>query len=518
MKQIYTFTLIENCNFSCVYYYEHNRNRRFMPRIIPLLLVILIAVSLSACVKRSTLICDSCGKTFEGDADYSKQLEENEEIQSALNIRLYSFYCSDCRRDGESAIAAHLLSPEEVEILRAYREGKAESPSYNVDSTITIVEPTGMEPYYIAVENLSNLYGIYDTENANWALEPTLLFIDSYNSTAIAMAKRDNYYGYIDQTGNTVIGFQFSDAQSFDERGFAPVCMNKWGVINKEGNFIIEPIYEDISFLDNFINVFNGEWYGLYDFEGNQIIEAKYLEGFKFTPSRIYACVRIDSYGTWYKIYDYDGNSLMDTLPWSNALYVSYPYNGMHKVCHSYNDPLSDARPYLLCDEEFQLLYTDHNESCALISDFSTFGYAVVIPAKAGGSYRFEVIGLFVIDYTGTQICQLPDLPNYASYRGNAQYYLEYEYYVNQYFAIAKNNGGDGSYLINLQTLECSEWKRIVPLEGTNYICVQDENTELWSLYDKDEVVDNNCTNITYNGETFHLIHGGETTTYTPAN
>lgn len=155
------------------------------------------------------------------------------------------------------------------------------------DDSITIVGPTGMEPYYIAIENTTDLYGIYDVMNEGWILEPTLLFIDTYDSAGMAMAQQGDYYGYIDQEGNTVIGFQFGEAQSFNERNFAPVRMNHFGVIDRMGNFIIEPMYDGISYNSDFIKVYNGK-YGLYDHEGNLIIAPEYDNDFIFDDQFIY--------------------------------------------------------------------------------------------------------------------------------------------------------------------------------------------------------------------------------------
>lgn len=61
------------------------------------------------------------------------------------------------------------------------------------DASITIIGPTDMEPYYIAIENTTNLYGIYDATNKSWILEPTLLFIDTYDSAGMAMAQQGDY-------------------------------------------------------------------------------------------------------------------------------------------------------------------------------------------------------------------------------------------------------------------------------------------------------------------------------------
>lgn len=322
--------------------------------------------------------------------------------------------------------------------------------------------------------------------------------------------------------GNTVIGFQFIEADSFIN-GLARVCMNKRGIIDTNGTFVIDPIYEEVSILENnFISIYNGERYGLCNSSGAIIIDLNYLDGFKFTSSRIYACVFIDNYRPWYEIFDYDGNSLMDSIPTKDVLYVSYPDNNTHLVC--FRNQKVKENFFCAYDEAFNPIF---KEACGYISDFSSFGYAVVIPTPSATRTwtRWEVDeeGLFVIDRSGVRICQLPDLPFYDSQYSDRDgtYKYRYDYYVNDYYVIATdttNRESRSGYLINLQTLEYSEWKTVAPIKDSNYIGVQDENTELWGLYDGADLVDTDCTKIEYFGvgaEThFNLYHGGEYTTY----
>lgn len=482
---------------------------------LPMLLVSLLV--LPACtgisivnVEPSTLICDGCGKTFVGDADYSKELARDEEIMSALGIDLYSFYCPDCRNEyAASAIAYHFVSEDDLARLEAYDAG-----AEMTDENITILMSTNLDQYYITKDNLTGLYGIYDISEKKWVADPEFSLIDTYNSEGIALAQKDGFYGFINQMGNTIVSFQFVEADPF-VNGLARVYMNKWGVIDSTGTFIVEPMYEEISILDNnYISICDGNLYGLCDSSGAIIIEINYLENFKFTSSRIYACKRVDSYGSWYEIFDYEGNSLMNTIPAENTLYVSYPNNGVHIVCFNY--PKMDENFYYAYDENFHAIF---GEACGYISDFSSFGYAVVIPVPSATrtwtGWEREEEGQFVIDKEGNRICQLPNIPSWDTRysKGGGEVLYTYSYYVNQYYAIAVTHGG-GGYLINLQSLEYSDWKSIVPFEDSNCVAVKDKNTELWSLYDGTTLVDSNCTNIKYSGAGmelhFKLYHGNE--------
>ncbi|MBD5134127.1 MAG: WG repeat-containing protein [Clostridiales bacterium] len=486
-----------------------------MKRLFTLLILLIILLMLPACTKHSALICDRCGIAFEGDDDYSKQLARDEEIRSALGIDLYRFYCPDCQDElgFGTAISYCLMSEEDLARLEAYDAGIEVVSTPQIDENVVLLQSTNTDPYYVARDIITGLYGIYDVSNNAWEGEPVFSDIGTFDSDEIALAKKNDFYGYIDPKGNTVIGFQFLEADSFFN-GVARVCINKWGVIDTTGAFVIDPMYEGITvYENNYISIYDGEGYGLCNPNGEIIIEPKFLEGFKFSLSRIYACTRIDSQRSWYKLFDYEGNSLMDAFTTENVQYVSYPYDGTHIVCYEHAE--SGLNFYYVHDENLNILFGD---ACGYISDFSSFGYAVVLPTpsvtRSWTNWELDVEGIFVIDKAGTRICQLPDLPSYDTRysRGGGEWRYNYDFYVNEYCTIAMNDSS--GYLINLQTLECSQWKRAIPIEDSNYVMVQDKNTELWSFYDGNNLIEANCTNIKYSdsgmSSQFKLYHGDE--------
>ncbi len=57
----------------------------------------------------------------------------------------------------------------------------------------------------------------------------------------LLLAYRDGNYGYLDTAGNEVIDFIYDDAMSFNE-GHAPVYVDGlWGIINKNGAYVVPP-------------------------------------------------------------------------------------------------------------------------------------------------------------------------------------------------------------------------------------------------------------------------------------
>lgn len=97
-------------------------------------------------------------------------------------------------------------------------------------------------------------------------------------------------WGYIDETGNTVLGFRFGLAESFSPNGLAAATdWEKWGYINKNGEWQIAPKFEKVhSFnIENEAEVMTAEinpidgkrikkW-GIINEKGDWILEPKYL-------------------------------------------------------------------------------------------------------------------------------------------------------------------------------------------------------------------------------------------------
>ena len=62
----------------------------------------------------------------------------------------------------------------------------------------------------------------------------------------------EGFYGYIDRTGRVVIRALYENAGDFSENGFAIVCKNKkYGIIDTEGNTVVDFAYDDISYLES---------------------------------------------------------------------------------------------------------------------------------------------------------------------------------------------------------------------------------------------------------------------------
>jgi hypothetical protein len=109
-----------------------------------------------------------------------------------------------------------------------------------------------------------------------YAVEPAYLYIGYYSDEGLAPAQYGDYWGYLDQRGNKAIGFMFDDESDFVQ-GCAYVKVNgNWGVIDTQGNTVVETAYSSIEFDTEFgfIRAYIGpEAMYLFDFNGNQLFE-----------------------------------------------------------------------------------------------------------------------------------------------------------------------------------------------------------------------------------------------------
>lgn len=80
-----------------------------------------------------------------------------------------------------------------------------------------------------------------------------------FSNNKLITYKKQNKYGYKDQSGNIIIKPQYQMATELNEYGYAGIKQNgKWGVINSNGDIIKEPTYE---FDESVMPVFIKEYY-----------------------------------------------------------------------------------------------------------------------------------------------------------------------------------------------------------------------------------------------------------------
>lgn len=75
----------------------------------------------------------------------------------------------------------------------------------------------------------------------------------------IFLSKKDGKYGYVGKDGNVVVDYIYEDATELNQYGYASIKQNgKWGAIDQSGTLIAPPTYE---LQDNKVIDFIGKWH-----------------------------------------------------------------------------------------------------------------------------------------------------------------------------------------------------------------------------------------------------------------
>lgn len=107
--------------------------------------------------------------------------------------------------------------------------------------------------------------------------------VGSYHSLCfadkLAVSFKDDKFGFTDFSNNQVIPNKFDAVHCF-VLGYAPASINKkWGIINKTGKFVVEPIYDYVGVfgLENVAPVIKDNKIGLVDTTGKLIVPFRYF-------------------------------------------------------------------------------------------------------------------------------------------------------------------------------------------------------------------------------------------------
>lgn len=106
----------------------------------------------------------------------------------------------------------------------------------------------------------------------------------AYRNERLFVQDSDGKYKLVDSTGKQIGAEKYEDAKIFSDNTYAAVKKNgRWGYIDKEGNMVIQPVFEDArSFANGLAAVkTDGKW-GFIDAGGEMKIAAQFFDAKDF--------------------------------------------------------------------------------------------------------------------------------------------------------------------------------------------------------------------------------------------
>lgn len=182
--------------------------------------------------------------------------------------------------------------------VSVFSEGLAWVASNNAD--LTAIDKSGKEKFSIkGAERVSIFkedlaaYSVKDSIREKWGfvntygetvIKPQFSATGNFSNGLCAVKDENGNWGFVDKKGSYKIESKFKSAGNF-ENGKAIVqdqFEEKFGVIDSEGKFIIDPKFQALKAdKDIFLVQLNDKW-GWCDAEGKVIIDFKFEEAFKF--------------------------------------------------------------------------------------------------------------------------------------------------------------------------------------------------------------------------------------------
>ena len=156
-----------------------------------------------------------------------------------------------------SSVAYWLLNEKDLLIFSApggYLELYTEACAQKVNPTALQTAKSGLplfdagqETLYWYQDIMTNKYGLYDAATDRTLTEGIYDEYGAFDSEGMVPVRQDKYWGYINTAGEQVIGFYFKKAQPFVGNSAVVQTDSKYGVIDRAGEYLVEPKYHEIK-------------------------------------------------------------------------------------------------------------------------------------------------------------------------------------------------------------------------------------------------------------------------------
>lgn len=363
-----------------------------------------------------------------------------------------------------------------------------------------VLLPSGFKGLYWYQDAGSMKYGLYSEEEDVVLTDACYDDYGAFDPEGMAPAQQDGYWGYVNASGETIIGHYFENAESFSGNCAVVGNTGNWGTIDRTGNYVVQPEYREVRIEADspYILVRNeADHWGAYDQFGNMLIQASTnIKDERY--DKIVVCnglLYAQTSERWYHVFDENGGRLL-----REAKAVSFPKNGFHIV-------RLEGPVYTFADECLNVIGRKAYDD---LTDFSASGYAIGYLGNhigRGGQETWEVI-----DTQGNVVHTLSRLNDCST-----TYEYANDYIVCAYYSMGTGQNSVKHGVLDLQTRQFTKYAEVKPVNGTQCIIVTADSGRM-GLYVRDELVlDCVYDEIRFDGSVFHLERGAESTTYQPA-
>lgn len=150
---------------------------------------------------------------------------------------------------------ANISYQKETDFIIANKENGVEQDLYNTkfEKKLTgVVSNIELEKgYFRLYHNQTYYYYNFKFEQK----EPQ----EVLTTNEIFLSKKDGKYGYVGKDGNVIVDYIYEDGTELNNYGYGAVKQNgKWGAIDKSGKIVVQPTYE---LQDNLVIDFIGKWH-----------------------------------------------------------------------------------------------------------------------------------------------------------------------------------------------------------------------------------------------------------------
>ncbi len=94
--------------------------------------------------------------------------------------------------------------------------------------------------------NKQGKYGLADTLGTI-LIKPIYDYLTYFSDNGLAMTKKGDKFGFINENGIVIIDFKFDKVRGFKNDLAGAMVNGKWGFIDKKGKFVIEPKFDRIE-------------------------------------------------------------------------------------------------------------------------------------------------------------------------------------------------------------------------------------------------------------------------------